>query len=203
MINGLSQTLLKITVPGVPDFYQGSELWDLRMVDPDNRGAIDFATRRTALEALANADNNDSGCAVCGLLNQWHDGRVKLYLIWKSIRSRRDHDDLFRQGEFIPLKAQGVRAKNVTAFLRRREASWALIAIPKWLSQLTADDSRGTKEFDWQDTRLVLPTDAPLEWNSVITRKKLSHNREDGGSSVLLHDLFREFPVAFNYSQTP
>ena len=203
MINGLSQTLLKITVPGVPDFYQGSELWDLRMVDPDNRGVIDFATRRTALEALANADNNDAGCAVCGLLDQWHDGRVKLYLIWKSIRFRRDHEDLFREGEFIPLKAEGARAKHVTAFLRRRESSWALIAIPKWLSQLASDDSRGTKEFDWQDTKLVLPADAPREWNSVITKKKLSLKNEEGGSTVRLQDLFREFPVAFNYSQTP
>ena len=102
MVNGLSQTLLKIASPGVPDFYQGSELWDLRLVDPDNRGPIDFdkrigrpskASRKLTPSILAMALQN--------LVENWHDGRIKLYLIWKAIRFRRDHDDLFRDGECL------------------------------------------------------------------------------------------------------
>ena len=89
MVNGLSQTLLKIATPGVPDFYQGSELWDLRLVDPDNRGPIDFAKRTAALESIANAETSNQ--APRDLVENWHDGCIKLYLIWKALRFRRDH----------------------------------------------------------------------------------------------------------------
>src|SRR6202140_4156401 len=86
MVNGLSQALLKIASPGVPDFYQGSELWDLRLVDPDNRGPIDFAKRAAALESIARADSRQT---LRNFVEHWHDGCIKLYLIWKAIRFRR------------------------------------------------------------------------------------------------------------------
>jgi (1->4)-alpha-D-glucan 1-alpha-D-glucosylmutase len=195
MINGLSQTLLKIAAPGVPDFYQGSELWDLRLVDPDNRGPVDFAKRAAALESIVNADASQ---APRNFVENWHDGCIKLYLIWKAIRFRRDHDDLFRDGEFLPLESTGAYARNLTAFLRKHGTSWALAAIPRWLSQVPA---KAKREFDWGDTRLTLPSDSPAKWNSILTRTQSLSNSEAGGRQVMVSDLFQEFPVAFFHAE--
>jgi (1->4)-alpha-D-glucan 1-alpha-D-glucosylmutase len=191
MVNGLSQTLLKIALPGVPDFYQGSELWDLRLVDPDNRGPIDFAKRAAALDSIVDAD---SGQAPRNFVDNWHDGCVKLYLIWKALRFRRDHEDLFRDGEFVPLQSAGANARNVTAFLRKHGTSWALVAIPRWLSQVPA---KANREFNWDDTRMTLPSDSPAQWDSVLTRTQLALTNEAGQQHVLVNHLFREFPLAF------
>ena len=195
MVNGLSQTLLKIAVPGVPDFYQGSELWDLRLVDPDNRGPIDFAKRAAALESIAHADSSQ---ALRNLVENWHDGSIKLYLIWKAIRFRRNHDDLFRHGEFVPLQSAGANARNVTAFLRKHGTSWALAAIPRWLSQVP---TKAQREFDWSDTRLALPADSPAGWNSILARTQLASKNEGGARHVMVSDLFQEFPVAFFHAE--
>jgi (1->4)-alpha-D-glucan 1-alpha-D-glucosylmutase len=198
MVNGLSQTLLKIASPGVPDFYQGSELWDLRLVDPDNRGRIDFVKRAAALQSIANLDPADSG-ARRDLVENWHDGRLKLYLIWKAVRFRRDHDVLFREGEFVPLQSAGKCAGNVIAFLRRDGRSWALAAIPRWLSQVP---TKGKREFDWDDTRLTLPSDSAAKWNSILTRTQLASKFEGGEQQVMVNDLFQDFPVAFFQAET-
>ncbi len=193
MINSLSQTLLKIASPGVPDFYQGSELWDLRLVDPDNRGPIDFAKRTAALQSIAKIDIPDSG-ALRGLVEHWHDGCIKLYLIRKALRFRRDHIDLFRDGEFVPLQSTGANARNVTAFLRKQGNLWVLVAIPRWLSHVSA---KGKREFDWKDTRLNLPSDSPADWRNILTNVQLASSNEGSQQHLMVSDLFQEFPVAF------
>jgi (1->4)-alpha-D-glucan 1-alpha-D-glucosylmutase len=195
MVNGLSQTLLKIASPGVPDFYQGSELWDLRLVDPDNRGPIDFNKRSAALDSIAQADSIQ---AVQTLIENWHDGCLKLYLIWKATRFRRDDADLFRDGDFIPLQTAGSFSRNVTAFLRRKENSWALAVVPRWLSQVPAKENG---EFNWGDTTVILPSDSPPEWNNILTPEKLASNHEGGEPHVLVKYLFQMFPVAFFHSE--
>lgn len=195
MINSLSQALLKIASPGVPDFYQGSELWDLRLVDPDNRGPIDFAKRTAALESIARADSRQT---LRNFVEHWHDGCIKLYLIWKAIRFRRDHVDLFRDGEFVPLQSAGTNARNVTAFLRRHGNSWSLAAIPRWLSQVPRT---GNREFNWGDTRLTLPSDSPGTWNSILTQTQLASKNEGAEQHLMVSDLFQEFPVAFLHAE--
>ncbi len=191
MINGLSQTLLKIVAPGVPDFYQGSELWDLRLVDPDNRGPVDFDKRATALDSLANLDEAQD---TRGLLEHWRDGRAKLYLIWKALHFRREHEDLFREGEFVPLQSTGTYSRNVTAFLRRRGATCVVAAVPRWLSRVPTAD-RGKASFNWEDTRLLLPPESPSSWKNVLTGKQ-SSAQADRDAHLGLNDLFSEFPVA-------
>ncbi len=195
MVNSLSQMLLKIVSPGVPDFYQGSELWDLRLVDPDNRGPIDFNKRAAALDSIAHLDFLH---AMQTLVENWYDGCIKLYVIWKAIRFRRDHADVFRDGEFIPLQTTGLYSRNVTAFLRRKESSWALAAVPRWLSHVP---TTGKHQFNWGNTSLMLPTDAPDQWNSVLTPTQLATNEEAGEHRVMLGNLFQEFPVALFYSE--
>jgi (1->4)-alpha-D-glucan 1-alpha-D-glucosylmutase len=195
MVNSLSQALLKIASPGVPDFYQGSELWDLRLVDPDNRGPIDFRRRKAALESIARADSRQT---VHNYVEHWHDGCIKLYLIWKAIRFRRDHVDLFCDGEFVPLQSAGTNARNVTAFLRRHGNSWSLAAIPRWLSQVP---TKGNREFDWGDTSLTLPSDSPGRWNSILTQTQLASKNEGAEQHLMVGDLFQEFPVAFFHAE--
>ena len=195
MINGLSQTLLKIASPGVPDFYQGSELWDLRLVDPDNRGPIDFAKRAAAVETLAEAD---SAQLPRNLIGNWQDGCIKLYLIWKAISFRRDHADLFREGEFIPLQSAGAYSRNVAAFIRKRGNSFVLAAVPRWLSTVPA---KGNGVFDWSDTAIAVPGNFPSESSSILTRRKLSLKKEAGQQRVMASDLFQDFTVAFFYAE--
>lgn len=196
MINGLSQTLLKIGSPGVADFYQGSELWDLRLVDPDNRGQIDFAERASALKDIVSAEAGPPGQSLHDLVTNWQDGRVKLYLIWKALGFRRAHADLFHQGEFVPLHSIGCRSANVIAFLRKNSSDSVVIAAPRWLSQIPRKD----QQFDWCDTRLILPAGSPAEWSNLFGGSKISAQHRNGESSVFLNDLLRDFPVAFLHS---
>jgi (1->4)-alpha-D-glucan 1-alpha-D-glucosylmutase len=230
MINSLSQTLLKIAAPGVADFYQGSELWDLRLVDPDNRGPIDFAVRKSALADLADTERADCPCRLKNLLENWHDGRIKMYLIWKALRFRREQQQLFREGEFIPLQTTGLRAPNMIAFLRKLGTEYALIAVPRWLSQMAAVDQNlqchglhdaaqdealrnqgvaGGREagngapasFDWTDTAIMLPKEIPSRWNSILTPKKLAAETNPDGAFVMANDLFQNFPVGLFRAQ--
>jgi len=193
MINGLSQTLLKITSPGVADFYQGSELWDLRLVDPDNRGPIDFERRVRSLKQIAAADSADPKRILPDLVEQWQDGRVKLYLIWKALTFRREHPDLFAGGEFIPLESAGCHAQNTVAFLRRTPSATALIAFPRWLSQISAKDS---KHFDWCDTRVVLGANFPSTWTNVLSHSRVTTERNKDRPCLMLDEIFHGFPVA-------
>jgi (1->4)-alpha-D-glucan 1-alpha-D-glucosylmutase len=192
MINGLSQVLLKIASPGVADFYQGSELWDLRLVDPDNRGPIDVEKRSHMLQGIAAADSAAPKRALGDLLRHWQDGRLKLYLIWKALCFRRAHHDLFRSGEVLPLQSAGCHAQHVIAFLRRTENDRALIVVPRWISQLPRKDN---ETLDWCDTRVVLPPGLPSTWTSVLTNETIA-STTDQESNLMLRDLFRDFPVA-------
>lgn len=192
MINGLSQVLLKIAAPGVADFYQGSELWDFRLVDPDNRGPIDFLQRSAMLQGVIDADSASAKLALQDLLDHWQDGRIKLYLIWKTLALRRAHHDLLFDGEFVPLQTAGCHAQNVIAFLRRSSSSTVLVAVPRWISQLPRNDSN-QPIFDWCDTRLLLPHGSPAKWSSVLAPDQLDSTQDE--SVLMARDLFRHFPV--------
>lgn len=193
MMNGLSQALLKIAAPGVADFYQGSELWDLRLVDPDNRGPVDFTNRARALREIVASEAASQEAFLHSLIDTWRDGRIKLFLIWKALRFRREHAPLFHEGGFLPLQTTGCNARNVIAFIRRTGSKSALVAVPRWLSQLPA----GQQTLDWCDTRVVLPADSPRRWKSVLTAAELQSLEQKDNNGVSAADLFRQFPVAF------
>ena len=194
MINGLSQTILKMAAPGVPDFYQGSESWDLRLVDPDNRGPVDFNKRAADLDEIVKA--GASGQLAQNLIEQWRDGRIKLYLIWRALRFRHDHELIFRDGDFLPLQVEGTYSRNIIAFARRHEAQWVLAATPRWISQVPAIRDRKKPEFNWGDTRLVLPSEAPSYWNSILTSEQVASSAEGSQGYVKASDLFCDLPVA-------
>src|ERR1700680_1464607 len=157
MLNSLSQTLLKITAPGVPDFYQGSELWDLRLVDPDNRGTIDFARRVKLLNAVKQNDGQEPVQFAKELRKNWTDGRIKLYLIWKALVFRQRFNELFSNGDFLAAEVFGERAENVTAFFRVSQKHSALIIAPKWLAASVMEQDWKAPQPFLGNTTIALP----------------------------------------------
>jgi len=118
MWNSLSQTVLKIASPGVPDFYQGSEIWDLSLVDPDNRRPVDYALRRCLLQKLQTVEAQGVEPLVQQLMRDPADGAVKLYVTSRALHFRKSHHSLFSKGSYLPLRAAGDRQNHVVAFAR-------------------------------------------------------------------------------------
>jgi (1->4)-alpha-D-glucan 1-alpha-D-glucosylmutase len=145
-INSLAQVALKLTVPGVPDIYQGNEVWDFSLVDPDNRRPVDYKQRREMLDSLASATPEE-------LLQNWPDGRIKLFLTQRLLRFRREHGALFRQGKYLPLDASGTFADCCVAFGREHEGGWIVVVVPR-LSSRVGFPPTGDK---WKDTIVELP----------------------------------------------
>jgi len=161
-LSSLSQLVLKITSPGIPDFYRGTDAWDFSLADPDNRRPVDFSARIEMLEQLKNhADPRE-------LLKCWADGRLKVYVTWKSLNFRREHSDLFLHGEYIPLRVEGPRANHLIAFARRLHDDWCVIAVPRLLVKL------GRGRNLWQDTSIELPAEAPVDWTNILTSGEVS-----------------------------
>ena len=172
-LNSLTQVLLKVTSPGVPDMYQGNELWDLSLVDPDNRRPIDFELRSALLDALLSSPPDPAD-----LLANWSDGRVKLWLTHAALAFRRDHADLFLDGEYVPLMVSGARANHVVTFARRHGDEWAVVIAPRLYVALAADAGLSIGEAPvgdiWGDTTVTLPEGAPVQWDRVIAPGSVS-----------------------------
>lgn len=193
MLNGLAQVLLKTTCPGVPDFYQGSELWDLRLVDPDNRSRVNFARRIVLLDAIRNAGHDAD--LLREMLENWHDGRIKLYVIWKTLNFRRENPQLLLDGNYKALEANGERGRNVFAFGRRHKQQWMVVAIPRWLGATRTPMTLSRLPLYWGTTRLALPGAAPLRWKNVLTGETVTCLHQDREPVLMLRDLFRTLPV--------
>jgi len=196
MINGLGQTLLKIISPGVPDFYQGSELWDFRLVDPDNRRPVNFAERSALLNDLQARGEQASVSMMDDLTQNWRDARIKLYLIWKALNFRKEHPDLFLKGEFLPVRVDCSRHQNVAAFARRYRGQWAIAVVPRCVVRsLDLPDSTSPDQF-WADTKISLSTSAPSSWCNVFTNEKITALTEKEQRTMAIAQLFGRFPVA-------
>lgn len=135
-LNSLSQLVLKATSPGVPDFYQGTELWDFSLVDPDNRRPVDYAMRSAMLDELLRQEERDRLALARRLVRSWSDGRVKLYTTLRLLRTRGGNPALFLEGEYLPLQASGVARGHVCAYARRHGGTWAVAIAPRLLAAL-------------------------------------------------------------------
>jgi (1->4)-alpha-D-glucan 1-alpha-D-glucosylmutase len=145
-INSLSQVALKLTTPGVPDIYQGNEIWDFSLVDPDNRRPVDYARRGGMLHSLERTSPAE-------LLQQWPDGRIKLLLTQRLLRFRREHRLLFQEGAYSPLSVTGAFAESCIAFAREHEGKWIAVLLPR-LSSRVGFPPIGEA---WKDTSVELP----------------------------------------------
>ncbi len=160
MLNSLSQTLLKITSPGTPDFYQGTELWDFSLADPDNRRHVDFKTRQDLLKKLkkqTGTGRKDLTGLAEELLRDWRDGRIKLYVTFQALNYRRENGSLFAEGLYLPLKVEGKFNKNICAFARQREEKTVLVIVPRLLAGLGLSPEAPPLGKVWEDSRLVMP----------------------------------------------
>jgi (1->4)-alpha-D-glucan 1-alpha-D-glucosylmutase len=145
-INSLTQTLLKLTSPGVPDIYQGNEIWDFSLVDPDNRRRVDYEARRKAIESLGKATPGD-------LLQNWPDGRIKMFLTQKVLQFRRAQPDLFAHGTYRPLKTSGTFAESCIAFVREHDGQRVVVIAPR----LSARVGFPPLAEKWKDTSVEVP----------------------------------------------
>ena len=204
MYNALSQTLLKLTVPGVPDIYQGTELWDFSLVDPDNRRPVDYPLRRQLLEQLTQRLDTaeGDGQALCRfaqeLLASWTDGRIKLYVTHRSLTYRRTYPQLFLHGGYAPLDSWGAREQHVCAFARQHEQHAMIVVAPRLLSGVAADPhTPPVGAAVWSQTWLGLPDSlGARSYRNVLTGEVLTADRIDGGPGLWLGDILAHFPVA-------
>jgi (1->4)-alpha-D-glucan 1-alpha-D-glucosylmutase len=195
-INSLAQVALKIAAPGVADFYQGTEVWNLRMVDPDNRRPVDFAARAQLLDELKGRDSEGSDALLHELLERWQDGRIKLYVTWKALNFRRAHQNLFSAGEYIPLHASRGRDDHVCAFARRAGDDWAIVAVPRLVTRLTEPGVFPLGKAAWGSAAINLPKDAPAKWKNVFSGRELRASFARQNKRLALRQVFDSAPVA-------
>jgi (1->4)-alpha-D-glucan 1-alpha-D-glucosylmutase len=215
MWNSLAQTLLKLTCPGVPDTYQGNEVWDFSLVDPDNRRPVDYKIRQQAFQSLRQQHGVSELEIVRRLLESPEDGRIKLHLIWKTLCFRQQHVDLFQQGDYLVLGVAGAKADRVLAFARKYQDSTALIIVPRLVAGLMSEanaavntpvvdtsaaaETANASAFDrppigpevWGETHVLLPDSGRVKCRNVLTAEVFEVEGE-----IRLAQALANFPVA-------
>jgi (1->4)-alpha-D-glucan 1-alpha-D-glucosylmutase len=191
VFNSLSQTLVKISSPGVSDFYQGTELWDLNLVDPDNRRPVDFERRRAFLTEIKGKAERDVFALTGELLDTREDGRIKLFLISAALKTRSEHIDLFRNGSYFPLEVSGTFREHVIAFARVFQDSWAITVAPRFLAGLVREGEYPLGPHIWKDTRIEPPEGSPRVLRDVFTRELVQAE-----GALVVGEVFKHFPAA-------
>jgi (1->4)-alpha-D-glucan 1-alpha-D-glucosylmutase len=191
-MNSLSQVVLKLTVPGVPDVYQGMDLWDFSLVDPDNRRPVDYRIRRQLLEAIQPSASNGSRHDVCrDVLQNYRDGRLKLFATMHTLRFRRDHEELFRSGStYVPLEVTGSARDHVIAFARQYAGDFCLVIAPRLTYTLMKGQPAPPLGDVWRDTKVAIPYER-TEINNLFTGETV--NAANG--QILCREIFADFPI--------
>jgi (1->4)-alpha-D-glucan 1-alpha-D-glucosylmutase len=180
-LNSLSQTLIKLTAPGVPDTYQGNETWDFSLVDPDNRRPVYFQRLKRDIQDV-------SKTSFAEWIKSWETGRVKLAIQQAALKLRRSSPGLFTAGKYIPIEPAGAKATHIFSFARAHENRLAIVAVPRLCGQLAVGGD------NWRDTHLVLPRVAHgRQLRNVFTSAPLP---QSDGPSISAAELFGDCPVA-------
>lgn len=194
--NALSQLLIKIAAPGVPDFYQGSEFWDLRLVDPDNRGPVDFSKRIQGLKELEREEEENSAAPFEKLLERWEDGRIKLYVMRKALNFRRAHPQLFSEGDYLPGEVIGAKKECAIAFTRSSKNVRILVIVPRFLTRLVKSLKPPIGQKVWGRTAIALSQKSPQNWRNILTQEECSAANQEGRRVLQLADALKRFPAA-------
>ncbi|HEY0794670.1 MAG TPA: hypothetical protein VGD64_02705, partial [Acidisarcina sp.] len=220
-INSLAQTVLKIASPGIPDFYQGTEMWDLSLVDPDNRRPVDYALRAQALSALQGPTLSDNAgdtpekrvphssplsgdewdrtnpqdqISLCkDLLTNFHDGRAKLWTTHRALALRQTHHEVFRRGNYTPLPIENDKQQHAIAFLRQTSSKSILAAVPRFAYTLMKGKPAITLSEAWGTASITLPETAPASFLNIYTGEKIT---ADANRTLPLSEIFANFPAA-------
>lgn len=191
IFNSLSQVLLKYTAPGVPDTYQGTELWELSMVDPDNRRPVDYPQRMAFLKDIKEKAKIDNLALIEELLSTKEDGRIKLFLTHKLLQARKENLAVFQKGEYLPLEVKGAWKEHIMAFVRRFGNKSIITIVPRFFTSLVQPGEYPFGESVWGDTQLQIPQGLPSHWRDIITEQTIS-----GSSELAIAQILQHFPVA-------
>lgn len=199
--NSLSQTLLKITSPGVPDFYQGTEVWNLSLVDPDNRQPVDYTRLAEMLKGLRKRMSNERiqrAKLARELVDTRDDGRIKMYLIHIALTFRQQHQLLFKEGSYIPLGCTGRHDQHICAFARQRGEEIAIVAVPRLVVGLTRGERIPPMGNDvWGRSALLLPSDLSRgQYRNIFTDELVQVVKMGNEQGLPLASLFASYPVA-------
>ncbi|HEY9506667.1 MAG TPA: malto-oligosyltrehalose synthase, partial [Gemmatimonadales bacterium] len=200
--NALARTVLHLASPGIPDIYQGDELWSLALVDPDNRRPVDFELRQRLLEEV---ERGAAGEPAAGepaarenflreLVARPEDGRLKLHVIRSALAARRTHGAAFRSGSYLPLEAEGRAGARVVAFGRGKAGDRLIAIVPRWLAQVEA---LPTEPALWEDTVVPLPDEWPRRWSCALSGRTLTARPD----ALRVAELFSVLPVALLLSE--
>jgi len=194
IINSLSQVLLKFTLPGTPDTYQGCELWDFSFVDPDNRRAVDYEKRKTRLQSFTSRSDEE---LLTELWQQKDEGGIKLWLLQQLMLLRKNETSLFTEGDYLPLQVQGKYKNHLFAFARRQGNNLYVFALPLHTAQICREQGVDFFEINWHDTTISLPQ------HSGSFEHLLQRGEADKSKRLQVKNLFRRFPLAiFKGKQT-
>ncbi|HEU5122778.1 MAG TPA: malto-oligosyltrehalose synthase [Verrucomicrobiae bacterium] len=188
-INSLAQTVLKIASPGVPDFYQGTELWDFSFVDPDNRRPVDYNLRRRFLDEIKESNSAPQLDA---------SGKAKLFVIHRALEFRSRFRELFESGDYISLSVRGERVNHVCSFGRSLGGKSVIVIVPRLVCGLVrGEEVLPCGEKIWNDTTIELPTSWPAaKFHNVLTGEELGVEKRDGVQILPLGEALKTFPVA-------
>lgn len=196
IFNSLSQALLKITSPGIPDFYQGTELWDFSLVDPDNRRPVDFETRQSYLKTIKEQAKTDILKLIDELLATKEDARIKLFLTVQALKARTENLEVFREGNYLPLEVSGKFKEHIVAFARSNGNKTIVTIAPRFFTSLIQPGQHPLGQEIWDDTSLKLPAAAPSGWKDAITEQPVQAN-----GTLHIGEALKHFPVALLVSQ--
>ncbi|OGA38348.1 MAG: 4-alpha-glucanotransferase [Betaproteobacteria bacterium RIFCSPLOWO2_12_FULL_62_13] len=196
MFNSLSQLVIKVASPGVPDFYQGGELWQFHLVDPDNRAPVDYTLRQRMLGDLKrhlDALPEHRAGRARALLDRLEDGRAKLFATWKSLTTRREQRALFASGEYLPLESAGAHAERLCAFARVAADAALIVIAPRLMAKLIGASDSPLGREKWSDTKVILPGRIAGRYRNIFTAEAV---RCSETCEIAVAEALSNFPVA-------
>lgn len=189
-VKSLSQCLLKVTAPGIPDIYQGTELWDFSYVDPDNRRPVDYKLRKQYLQELSSIAEGDLKQQLQALKKDYTSGKINMFCLYKALQFRMQQKELFEEGSYVPLKLTTDHTEDVVGFTRQKGQNYALVLAPVTVTSLFDEQLELKPEVE-EKQLFSLPKDFPKEWQHIFTDEKFKNVEYFD-----LKGLFKHFPVA-------
>ena len=190
-VYSLGQTVIKVMAPGIPDVYQGTEFWDLSMVDPDNRRPVNYQERTHKLEQLKKALAADPLKLVKRLRGDLLDPTIKLFTLYQALQVRKQHHDFFLKADYQPLTVTGSQSENLLAFVRTWQQEQIIVIVPMHIATLSLTENLPLGAACWKDTQLTATQSLEGTWYNAFTDEKLTLDKQIPVSQVL-----NEFPIA-------
>jgi (1->4)-alpha-D-glucan 1-alpha-D-glucosylmutase len=190
--NSLSQVLIKATAPGVPDFYQGTELWDLNLVDPDNRQPVDYSQRKKLLNEMGQFYKNNSGSCLKELVDNFANPKIKLFTLWRTLNLRKEKQALFERGEYLPLTVSRSKARHLCVFARKMGSEFAITVAPRFVCSLTGSQAHQPLGDVWEETVIDARAAEANRMKNILTGEEV---RVQNGL-IRVADIFCDFPLA-------